>query len=248
MQELASEINGGFVKWILRDRGIPVESKTNGGLLTHRLDVPLLSGADIVPACRTSLAHGIDPFRIFRIGHHIESVTAPQAFPMVVADTAFRPDIGGSTPAAIILHAAHDIVGHFVVDIDMIELTYGQFFVEDPVCAAIPGDADTAVISVDDEIAILRMDPEGMVIRMDTAVRDDGFEIFTTVFADGYHLIDHPKTVLVLRITGDVLEIERSVGDPLWVAVDKRPVIPAVITHVQAVFRRLHQGIHAVGP
>ncbi len=50
-------------------------------------------------------------------------------------------------PASVILQAAHYVVGHFIVCVNMIKLPNGNFVVKCPVLTPVMRNADAAIIS-----------------------------------------------------------------------------------------------------
>src|ERR1700694_4623919 len=141
MNELAAEINSVVVEWILGNGRVPVEAVFFYRIELGWLDEPALTGLVIIALQASALAHGIDPVGIVRVGHGVEAVATADIIPIIIPDAAAGPAVGRAVPAAIVLHAAHHVVGDFIIHIDVVELAYGQVLVEVPAFAAVFGNA-----------------------------------------------------------------------------------------------------------
>ena len=90
------------------------------------------------------------------------------------------------------------------------------------------------------------MNPPGMVIGVNAAVRNNGFKTFSGVFTYRNHLVDIIQPIFVLRIYGDILKIESTIGNYGSFAVYQFPFIAAIFRFVQSVFGSFYQGIYSI--
>ena len=90
------------------------------------------------------------------------------------------------------------------------------------------------------------MNPPGVVVGMDTAVRNNGFKTFSCIFTYSNHLVDVVQPIFVLRIYGDILKIESTVGNYGGFAVYKFPFISAIFRFIQSVFGSFHHCIYSI--
>ena len=87
-------------------------------------------------------------------------------------------DAAGSTPAAIVLQAAVNVVIQIVADTDMIELANRDVGEMIPVVHAVVSDMDTTVVTENLVSTVVGIDPEGVMIHVDsigTAIAGKGF-------------------------------------------------------------------------
>src|SRR5688572_3922827 len=134
---LATVINCFFIKRVLCYSRVPVPAQNKFGIQGWRFNKPAFACLPVSFPYIPSLAHAINPAGIFCIGHYIKTVTPANIVPVIISYATIGPCITGAMPATVILHAAHYIIGHFIVDIDMIELSNRDLFIKHPVLSTV---------------------------------------------------------------------------------------------------------------
>ena len=132
MNKLAAEINCFRIKRILRHRGIPVKTHFKRRVSCGWFDIPGFARFPISFSKTSPLTFAINPTGIFWIWHYIKTIPASYIMPVVITNTSIDPHICRAVPTSIILHSSHHVVWRFIVNIDMIKLTYRYFFIKIP--------------------------------------------------------------------------------------------------------------------
>src|SRR5262249_27818345 len=96
----------------------------------------------------------------------IEAVPAVDDLPVLVSDTVLRQGAAGATPTTVVLKAAADVIGLFIVQALFVKLADGDGVQEIPSLAAVVAPVNAAVTAGDHVVGIGRVDPHGVKIAM----------------------------------------------------------------------------------
>src|SRR5262249_21174079 len=95
----------------------------------------------------------------------VAGLAAADLVPVAVADAGRRQAVARPGRGAQVLHAAGDVVGCLVIDVDVVELADGQRR-RVPGLAAAGGDVHAAVVAADHAPRVRRVDPQVVVVAV----------------------------------------------------------------------------------
>ena len=127
------------------------------------------ASAQIQTLHRAALRLGIDDVVISRIDLRVKTVTAADAIPVSIRDSVLKAArLAWTTPRAVVLQTAVDVIRLTHVNSDRVELRGGNRIDKLPRRALIVADVQAAVVSDHQVVAVVGIDPDRVVV----AVRD----------------------------------------------------------------------------
>ena len=211
MDELGADVDDARVVRREDDRGVPLVALGRHALGRSSGVVRLasgrgLAGREVLTARAAELALVIDIFGVPPVADDVEGVARGQVVPVGGVDAPGVPVLRRADPGAVVLGAAHDVVGLFVVRGDVVELLGADRRLLAPVLAAVPGLPRPAVVAAQDVVGVLRVDPHAAVVDVElvgAGVPARGLERLAAVGRDGGVGVAGVERLVVLGVDVD---------------------------------------------
>ena len=218
------------------DRRIPIPAQRCFAGGRFRLNIDALTRLAIKPHQPAVLPFGIDDVWILGINCCKEAITAHGHKPIGIGDAVGAGGTRGTTQCVVVLRAAIDVVERRAfIHRHTVELCHRQVRLVMPVCTAIPGFINAAIVAVDQMIGVGGVNPQRMIINVLVFFTETlpGFSAVFSHVIEGIHRV-HP--IRVFRIGYQLLVILRTAGHIVSHPV---PAFTAIIRTIYPTFFRI---------
>ena len=165
MQILTPKIQSFWIIWIHQHGCIPVKTKMYS-LGMYRLYRCIFMGFGIKPRYISSLPHSIAFPWFSGNWSHIKAVTKQYFLPFPIGNSATFPMIAWTYPTTVILQPPINIIGNFVIYVDMIKLSHWNILSKSPRITAIIRNIQPAIVTIDNIGWVIWVNKKRMMIRM----------------------------------------------------------------------------------